>query len=254
MKNKQDEPKKGSPAYMNTYGDMMTLLLTFFVLLFSMSSIDIGGFRALSAAFDSGAGVLEGGDVLTENVNMLGNGIKQFPKQAEEVVSDKQKQNAIRQVTQALQEYVDKENLQNKVTVEKQGDETILRFDDILLFDTGKADLKPGAIPVLNTLGIKLKEYLDQGFKLRFEGHTDNVPIKTAQFPSNWHLSASRAIAVTEFFVNEMGFTPSGISTEGFGEHNPIADNSTAEGRAMNRRVEIKISNAVMSEPRKVGE
>jgi len=76
---------------------------------------------------------------------------------------------------------------------------------------------------------------------IRVEGHTDNRPINTPQFPSNWELSAARAIAVAKYYINEWDFNPSQFSTEGFGEYVPVADNSTPEGRAKNRRVEIKI-------------
>ncbi|PHV71749.1 flagellar motor protein MotB [Sporanaerobium hydrogeniformans] len=246
MKKKEDEPKKGAPAYMNTYGDMMTLLLTFFVLLFSMSTVDVAKFKALVASFEGAAGILTGGETVQENTNMLGNGINQYPTKKKtnnsETDNNAKKDEGIQKLKESLQTYVDEKNLTNKVEIQQDGDEVIIRFDDILLFDSGKADIKPGAIPVLNTLGVKLQNYLSSGYRLRFEGHTDNRPIKTAQFKSNWYLSAARAIAVTEFFVNEMEFNPAHISTEGFGEHNPIATNNTPEGRAMNRRVEIKIS------------
>ena len=114
-----------------------------------------------------------------------------------------------------------------------------ITFKDGILFDSGKADLKPEAISILDKIGIQLAKYPNN--RIRFEGHTDNRPINTPQFPSNWELSAARAIAVAKYYINELNFTPSQFSTEGFGEYVPIADNSTAEGRAKNRRVEIKI-------------
>ncbi len=245
MKKSEDQPKKGAPAYMNTYGDMMTLLLTFFVLLFSMSSIDVAKFRAVIASFDGSIGVLNGAQTIEENTSMLGNGIKQFPeKKNKEDLTQQANRDAedLKKMKQNLEQYVQDKNLQDKVTVEQNGDEIILRFDDVLLYDTGKADIKPGAIPVLNTLGVRLKEYLGQGYRIRLEGHTDNVPIRTNQFPSNWELSSARAIAVAKFFTDEMNFEVSKISTEGFRDNVPIGNNSTPEGRAMNRRVEIKIS------------
>lgn len=245
MKKSEDQPKKGAPAYMNTYGDMMTLLLTFFVLLFSMSSIDVAKFRAVIASFDGSVGVLNGAQTIEENTSMLGNGIKQFPekKNKEDLIQQANRDaEDLKKMKQNLEQYVQDKNLQDKVTVEQNGDEIILRFDDVLLYDTGKADIKPGAIPVLNTLGVRLKEYLGQGYRIRLEGHTDNVPIRTNQFPSNWELSSARAIAVAKFFTDEMSFEVSKISTEGFRDNVPIGNNSTPEGRAMNRRVEIKIS------------
>lgn len=244
MKKSEDEPKKGAPAYMNTYGDMMTLLLTFFVLLFSMSSLDVAKFKTVIASFEGGTGVLNSGETIQENTSVLGNGIKQFPekKSGKDGQKDKEKDKELEKMEQNLQKYIKSKKLEEKVAVEKNGDEIILRFDDVLLFDTGKADIKPGAIPVLNTVGIKLNEYLNQGYRIRLEGHTDNIPIKTFQFPSNWELSAARAIAVAKFFTDEMNFETSKISTEGFRDNVPIGNNATPEGRATNRRVEIKIS------------
>lgn len=247
MKKSEDEPKKGAPAYMNTYGDMMTLLLTFFVLLFSMSSIDVSKFKAIVASFEGGAGMLDGGETVQESTYKIGNGIKQFPEQKSkkentENAQEKDAEKQIEQMKENLEKYIQDQKLEEKVTIERNGDEIILRFDDVLLFDTGKADIKPGAVPVLDKVGLKLKEYLQQGYRIRLEGHTDNRPIKTIQFPSNWELSAARAIAVAKFYIKEMNFTPSKISTEGFGENAPIGDNGTTQGRAMNRRVEIKIS------------
>lgn len=241
----EDETKKGAPAYMNTYGDMMTLLLTFFVLLFSMSTIDTEKFRGLIDSFNGSTGLLVGGDTLNQESNMLGNGIYQFPSdkgsnpQQQDIVTQ---DNSLKVVKEDLQQYIEAKNLGEKVAVEQAGDEIIIRFEDVLLFDTGKADIKPGAVPILNTLGDKIKDYLNEGFRIRLEGHTDNVPIKTVQFPSNWELSAARAIAVAKFFINEMDMPSSKISAEGFGEYNPIGDNSTPEGRQMNRRVEVRLN------------
>ncbi|MHC1750490.1 MAG: flagellar motor protein MotB [Cellulosilyticaceae bacterium] len=237
MKQSQEEPKKGAPAFMSTYGDMMTLLLTFFVLLFSMSTVDVAKFRALAASFDGGSGLLEAGDVIVQKETIIGNGIRQFPSKGEQVEGNGQ--GKAKAMKEDIEKYVYNKKLEEKVGVEQRGDEIIIRFGDALLFDTGKADIKPGAIPVLDTVGNKIKEYLDNGYRIRLEGHTDNMPIKTAQFPSNWELSAARAIAVAKFYIYEMNFKPAKISTEGFGEHEPMADNATADGRSMNRRVEI---------------
>ena len=122
------------------------------------------------------------------------------------------------------------------------GDEIILRFADVLLFDTGKAEIKAGGVPTLSTIGEQLRNYMAEGYILNIEGHTDNIPIKTSQFPSNWYLSSARAIAVASFYIDEMGFDRTKVTCIGCGEFQPVATNDTAEGRAMNRRVEIKLS------------
>lgn len=244
MKKKaEDEPKKGAPAYMSTYGDMMTLLLTFFILLFSMSSVDASKFRSFIDSFPGANGLLEGGEVLLNDTGMLGNGVERFPQEAVKEASDYPvNEKSMKAIKQDLEEFVHNEKLEYKVGVEQQGDEIILRFEDMLLFDLGKASIKPAAIPILSTIGTELNNYIKKGYYLKIEGHTDNLPIQTTQFPSNWELSAARAIAVAKCFIEDMDFDPTYVSTEGFGEYKPIGDNSTKEGRAMNRRVEIKLT------------
>lgn len=245
MKRSEDTPKKGAPAYMATYGDMMTLLLCFFVLLFAMSSVDSAKFKAFIDSYSGSTGILEGGDVILSEQGMLGSGVKQFPNSPVTSVKNQEmylKNKELQGVKNQIEEFIYAEKLDSKVGVEQKGDGIVIRFADALLFESGKAVLKKEAIKVLDILAEELKSYIGQGYRLSFEGHTDNVPIRNAQFPSNWELSASRAIAVAKFFIGEKGFVPGTISAEGFGEYMPIADNATAEGRAMNRRVEIKLT------------
>lgn len=244
MKKKVDEPKKGAPAYMNTYGDMMTLLLCFFVLLFSMSTVDAEKFQALASSFTASVGIFSGGQTIKMDMNVLQNGMSQFPIQ-ETTLSIQEasaRQQALTETQEELSGYVKAKDLDDKVTIEKKGDVIIMRFADVLLFDTGKAAIKAGAVPTLSTIGKQLKVYMEQGYTLSIEGHTDNVPIQTAQFPSNWYLSSARAIAVASFYIDEMGFDRTKVNCIGYGEFQPVASNDTAEGRAMNRRVEIKLS------------
>lgn len=244
MKRKESEPKKGAPAYMNTYGDMMTLLLCFFVLLFSMSTVDAEKFQALSSSFTASVGIFNSGSTLALETNVLQNGMSQFP--VHEVTLSIQeaadRQQALIDAQEELSGYVKDKNLEGKITVEKRGDVIIMRFADILLFDTGKASIKAGAVPALSAIGEQLKAYMEQGYTLSIEGHTDNVPIQTSQFPSNWYLSSARAIAVASFYIDEIGFDRTKVNCIGYGEFQPVASNDTAEGRAMNRRVEIKLS------------
>lgn len=244
MKRKEDAPKKGAPAYMNTYGDMMTLLLTFFILLFSMSTVDAQKFEALASSMSASISIFEGGQTMKTDTNILQNGMSQFPIEQNllTIQESSREQHDLAETAQELQEYVENASIDDKITIEKQGNEIVLRFDDVLLFETGKAQIKAGAIPTLNTIGIKLQQYLSEGYVMRIEGHTDNVPIHTAQFPSNWELSGARAIAVMRFYLEDMDFDLSKISYVGMGEYQPVASNDTAEGRAMNRRVEIKLS------------
>ncbi len=244
MNMKPDEPKKGQPAYMGTFADMMTLLLCFFVLLFAMSTVDAEKFQALVSSLHASVSIFEGGQTMKLEMNVLQNGLSYMPVQ--ETTLSIQDSSAIQQALTETQEdlkgYIKENDLEDKVTVEKKGDEIILRFADVLLFDTGKAEIKAGGVPTLSTVGEQLRNYMGQGYVLNIEGHTDNVPIKTSQFPSNWYLSSARAIAVASFYIDEMGFDRTKVTCIGSGEFQPVATNDTAEGRAMNRRVEIKLS------------
>lgn len=244
MKRKEDEPKKGAPAYMNTYGDMVTLLLCFFVLLFSMSTVDADKFEALTSSLTASIGIFSGGETIQMDTNVLQNGMSYFPVQDTTLSLQgvSARQQALTETQEELSEYIQSKDLDDKVTVEKTGEEIIMRFADVLLFDTGKAAIKAGAVPTLSAIGEQLKSYMEQGYILNIEGHTDNVPIQTSQFPSNWYLSSARAIAVASFYIDEMGFDRTKVTCVGCGEFQPVASNETAEGRAMNRRVDIKLS------------
>ena len=243
---KEEAPAAGSPAWMATFADMMTLLLTFFILLFSMSSVDMEKYKAFASAFSGGAGVFKG-EMIEGGGILIGDGMTQLPGIENSVLDgqeEREKAKRLHGMEEEIQEYLEQNNMADKVETVNNGDYITIRFDDILLFDLGKARLKPESIDVLRKIGVLLEEYLeDANVKLAFEGHTDNAPINTVQFPSNWELSAARAIAVAKFFIEELDFNPKQISTEGFGEYVPIEPNDTAEGRATNRRVEIKIIN-----------
>lgn len=238
-----DEAKGGAPEWMNTYGDMVTLLLTFFILLFSMSTVDAEKFRAFVNSMEGFVGVLPGGSTIGDG-SEVGNGINQLPD-LEKYLSDTTKQmnmkslEELKKMHSDFKNFINENNLEKKVSVELTDNYVKLTFMDGVLFDTGKADLKSEAIEILDKVGIQFLKYPNN--RIRFEGHTDDRPIHTAQFPSNWELSAARAIAVAKYYIDELSFNPKQFSTEGFGEYSPIADNATAEGRTKNRRVEIKI-------------
>ncbi|WP_058485162.1 OmpA/MotB family protein [Defluviitalea phaphyphila] len=244
------EVNEGSPDWLNTYGDMVTLLLTFFVLLFSMSTIDIAKFKAFINSIEGSSGILSGGSSIGDG-SEVGNGINQlsnldiyFDKTNEEEIQLKT-QEELKQMHSDLKNYIQENNLEEEINVTLGNYYVVLTFKDGVLFDSGKAELKPEAIEILNKIGTQLSKYADN--RIRFEGHTDNRPINTIRFPSNWELSAARAIAVAKYYIDELGFDPKQFSTEGFGEYAPIADNNTEEGRAKNRRVEIKILSKYVS-------
>ena len=243
MKKKEDEPKKGAPPYMNTYGDMMTLLLCFFVLLFSMSTIDAQKFQQLISSLHAQVSIFDGGQTINNTTTALQNGMTQMPvKETTFSIQDvMQQEESLKETQEALSSYVEQQNIQDSVIVEREGNQVVIRFKDGVLFDSGKAQIKAGAIPTLSALGEQIKKYMAQGYTIGLEGHTDNQPISNSQFPSNWELSSARAIAVMRFYTEQMDIDGSNVSCVGWGEYHPIVSNDTKEGRAMNRRVEIKL-------------
>ena len=125
----------------------------------------------------------------------------------------------------------------------------VIRFKDRLLFETGKADLKPSAFKILRAVANELKTLPNE---LMIEGHTDSIPIKTAMFPSNTHLSSMRALNAYIFLMQDCGFPPEKISVQGYGEFKPIKPNDTEENRAFNRRVDIVIVKENLNSRKKV--
>jgi chemotaxis protein MotB len=127
------------------------------------------------------------------------------------------------------------------VQVSQKQEGVYLTLADKLLYDVGRADLKPDALPILDRVAQILTA---TSFDLRVEGHTDNVPIHTLQFPSNWELSATRAVSVIRYLVEVKNIDPVRLSAVGYGEFKPVASNETAEGKQSNRRVEMVLIGA----------
>lgn len=242
-KRKPPEEKKGLDEWMSTYGDMMTLLLCFFVLLFAMSTIDAEKFQQMAASFSAKDRISIMQSSSDSILDALGNGIVQMP----EAKGDAQEENEEQQeATEELikmasdfKTYFAQNNLQDKIEVEQNEQYITLNFKDGILFDSGKADLKANALGALDIVANELAKYPENDVKV--EGHADNMPINTPRFPNNWYLSAARAISVAMYFTDTKGFSPERISAEGFGEFRPKVPNDTPANRSINRRVEIKI-------------
>lgn len=241
-KRKKPEGKKGLDEWMGTYGDMVTLLLCFFVLLFATSSIDVAKFQQIAASFSKdNISIMQ--NTSQGLMDAMGNGIIQMP----EVKGDAEKENEemresqeeLSRMSSDFKSYFADKNLEDKIEVEQTEQYLTLNFKDGILYDSGKAELKPEALSVLEMVANELIKYPENDIKI--EGHTDNRPINTAKYPNNWYLSAARAISVATYFIDVKNFSPSRISTEGFGEYRPKVPNDTPENRSINRRVEIKI-------------
>ncbi len=277
-KPKQEDPPKGSPAWMSTFSDLMNLLLCFFVLLFSMSTVDTEKFemvvQSLQSTFSilpSGGSTIGDGELISSGVSMLEkfdiyfNSSSALPKGDEEpddsvtnpdtTVTTEEAQETLEnaglteseqmaeQVSRLLQSY----GLENQVDVEFNEYYTLINLNGALLFNSGEATIREEVLPVMEKIAVILNNYTNN--LIEIEGHTDNVPPAAGeQYSDNDILSMYRALNVANYIRNNTTLDPAHIKSSGRGSYVPIADNSTAEGRAKNRRVEIKIYNSLNSE------
>ena len=232
----QDEEPQDSTGWMNTYADLMSLLLTFFVMVFALSTVDTGKYQTAMQSIQGAFGMENSGNTLQD----LDTQIEVQQNEGLHTSSTKNDPKDMATVYQNVEDYVKKNNLTDdtKVTINERG--ILIRFVDTALFDTGKVDIKPKAEKILLNIGKIIKK---SNKPIRVEGHTDDIPIRNGKYPTNWELSTNRATNVVRFFIEELDIDPSKVSAAGYGEYHPVADNSTAEGRAKNRRVDIIIIN-----------
>lgn len=231
-----DEPKKGAPEWMTTYGDMVTLLLCFFVLLFAFSEIDVNKFRAIIKSFQGSLGILESGTTVEPSEYISAALEEELTTKQEKEIED------FKKLEEKLQEYLEEKGLDSDVMVTLEPRGLVLRFQDNVLFDSGKADLKEYPKTILKQIVefFDEPEFIDKA--IRVEGHTDNVPTgRNSKYPTNWELSFARAGTVVRYFVEELGVDPHRVSGSGYSKYHPVAPNDTKENKAKNRRVEIVI-------------
>lgn len=268
-KKKQEEPPKGSPAWMATFSDLMNLLLCFFVLLFSMSTVDAEKFEMVVQSFQETFSVLPAGgtsigegELVSSGVSMLeqfdvflqnstgSEGDQDQEEQAKESsdVAEAAKAEATaeseklaEQVEQALQA----SGIQNLVDVDFNAQYVELSLNGAVLFESGQAEIKEEARPIIEKLAAILSTYTQNTIEI--EGHTDSVPCN-GKYENNNVLSMYRALYVADEIRNLTDIPDANIKSSGRGDYVPIADNSTPEGRARNRRVEIKIYNSYTSD------
>ncbi|QNB45762.1 OmpA family protein [Thermanaerosceptrum fracticalcis] len=237
---KQDSPPPGAPLWLTTYGDMVTLILTFFVLLYSYSSIDAVKWQAVVMSIKGALGVLDGGNTLVTGPAMelaeSGQGVGK--KDLDEYLQSQKEMQSLQEIKKNLEAYLEEKKLQAQITVNLEERGLILRFQDSVLFAKGKADLLNDSISTLKHVSGILKDIPNA---VRIEGHTDDLPINTPQFPSNWELSTTRATNVLRFLITQ-GLDGRKLSAVGYGEYRPLVpNNNSEENRRKNRRVDIVI-------------
>ncbi len=244
MKFRKKPGDDGPDEWIVTYSDMVTLLLAFFVLLFSFSSVDAVKWQALVESFTGEVTFMEDqstSSILEDNYSVIDTGHSREKDDREEnPPTDAEVEKAkrdFRELYLALSEYNDENGLNMEVTM--LGTEIRIRLANNLLFNSAKANINNQANQTLIELTQIIKDYDGILDKLILEGHTDNLPINNEEFRDNFELSLERALNVLYYFKYQGEFDPRKLIAMGYGEHNPIATNETVEGRAKNRRTDI---------------
>lgn len=245
-KRRKVEPpqEEGAPAWMNTYGDMVTLVLTFFVLLFSFSTIDAKKWEQIVNSF-SGTHIvaiapLDPGEVPPHNTETEDEAKSVEAKNIPAASIAKQKVLFDELYKQIKQHIIDNQ-LETQLNVTKNEYVIILRITDSALFDSGKDLIKPNAKPMLQEVSKIIDSHDDVIKRITIEGHTDNVPISSLRFRDNWDLSACRAGSALQFVESVTDIDSAKFAVCGYGEYRPVASNDTEEGKAKNRRVDFVI-------------
>lgn len=216
LKSHNEEDTRDEKDWLTTYADVVTLLLAFFIMMITVSSVD------------------------QAKVENLKEGI------AESVLKEQFVKSDFSQVQQSLEEVLQVHQTQDQVTVEQTPEGVNLEFSNVTLYDSGAATIKPAAIPILTSVALVLNSYTSKGFVVEVDGHTDDVTISTEKFPSNWELSAARATNIVRYFI-EKGVPPQNLKASGYADSRPKSgpengQSFTAEERAKNRRVVILIT------------
>ena len=264
-KRKEEAPPAGAPAWMATFSDLMNLLLCFFVMLFAMSSIEEAKLQEFVSAMNNTFSIFEGGATAIGDGFLISNGVSQLneldqyinstgkvadsetdgeqleefeksPDAMEEMLEEKRLQENEERV-ESIEEALQESEIADEVELSFTAQYVKLTMNGGLLFDSGSAQLKEEAQQIIDKVGKILERYGEGSIEI--EGHTDNVPINSAQFPSNEELSSARAMSVFYYLLDTTSLNPVDIKHAGMGERVPIADNATPEGRSRNRRVKF---------------
>lgn len=226
-KKKQDTPPRGSPAWMATFSDMTTLLLTFFVLLLSMANFDPIRYQLTVESLQTSFGVLESFPTVPIHP------IIEIPKKT----GDEQKKKRSLEDAEEIKEIVEKQKLEDAVKVEITDKGIAILLRDPVGFASGSAELKEQGKEILKDISEVIKK--NPELKVRVEGHTDDVPIRSQRYRSNWELSSARSLSVVELLASQTGIHPQNMSAVGYGEHRPMVPNTDTQSRSQNRRIQI---------------
>ncbi|NQD66041.1 flagellar motor protein MotB [Bacillus haikouensis] len=230
------EQKSNAPRWMVTFSDLITLILVFFILLFSMSQIDMVKFRAIADSFQQKQ-ILEFYPSVIPLEESSGESEIRMNEDIEG--SREQRDRDLQELLTEIQTYLKENKLSNIVVAERTERGVVLVLQEQALFESGEATILESSYPFLNKVGNLLSQIPNF---VKVEGHTDNRPIATYRFPSNWELSSARASSVIRYLTGTENLDPKRFIAVGYGDTRPIAPNDTVENLQKNRRVEIIVS------------
>ena len=236
MKRKKHDSNGHSDRWLVSYADFITLLFAFFVVLYASSQVDHQRMSALGSAIEHAfqeLGVLQdhGQDMNRPSANKLSGAGSEL------AATMKLKRDAeLRRLQQHLEKVLDQEIRDRSVALRLGPDGLVISLQEMAFFSSGSATMRRDAQAAFSQIISAL-----HGYDLRIEGHTDNVPIRTSQFRSNWELSTARATGIIQELITEHNFSPDQLSAAGYAEFHPIASNATEDGRKLNRRIDIVV-------------
>jgi chemotaxis protein MotB len=245
---KEPEKHVNHERWLVSYADFITLLFAVFVVLYAMGQSDKAKVEQVMQSIQASFGMANAG-ASAPKINVIpSQAITVIPSLKPELkinpmgrtrsgqVKTRADEKDFRQIKAAVEAYLVKQGAQSKVTLEITRRGLIVSLKEAGFFNSGQANIKPDAYELINSIAEVMTQYSNP---LRLEGHTDNVPISTAQFPSNWELSTARATNGLKYLLKNFDVDANKISATGYAEFRPIADNTTTEGRARNRRVDL---------------
>ncbi|MDR2599566.1 MAG: OmpA family protein [Oscillospiraceae bacterium] len=239
-----EEAEERTDGWMTSYADMVTLLMTFFVLMFALSSADTEKATLFMAAMSrdgiSAEQFWEIRDMFDPD-DFGGEWDDEWPRPGS---NDRGGEAAIQGLYENMSRWLEEHEDGDSISLVYNGDHIMLMLKSDILFASGSVDITPEMLGIAETIAELLAAHFvpEDPFEIVVSGHTDNVPINTPQYPSNWHISRDRALNFLWILVNTSDLDPGLFLARACGEYRPIASNDTAEGRALNRRVEVLIS------------
>jgi chemotaxis protein MotB len=222
--------EEGAPAWVVTFGDLMSLLLCFFVLMLSFSEMDRKKYKIISGSLAHAFGIQKKTPVFESP-----KGQKIIAKDFDQaIIVNKIEEKLVKPIVVEINKNF--KEMKDLIEVDVEGNQVAIRLMGETTFDLGKAEIRPQMLPLLVKIGALLKGTRGE---IIIAGHTDNLPLRGGPYKSNLGLSMARAASVADFFLKKSSIEPKRISTMGFGKHRPLATNDTKQGREKNRRVEI---------------